>query len=153
MLASNPGEWRRALKALVEGLDPDVGLLIGREDPTGHHPLSFTLDGCRETLRLYDDQAVTLATDEAVRSALQQEIKDVLALLRLKVEIVRAVHRAHPAARLRILGPLACPDGEVVVEIRGGPGLSLTVARARTYFDALQLLHTRVVAESPPGRP
>jgi len=151
MLTSNPGEWRRALKGLVAGLDPDVDLLIGREDPTGHHPLSFTLDGCRETLRLYDDQAVALSSDEAVRSAVQLEIKSCLALLRLKAEIFRAVRGAHPAARLRVVGPLACPGGEVAVEIKGGPGLPVTAARGRTYFEALQLLHNRVVAESPPG--
>lgn len=153
MLEHDPGEWRRAVKALVAGLDPDVAVLIGREDPTGHHPLRFTLDGCRETLRLYDDQVGALSRNAAVRAIIQQELRDSLALLRLKVEILRAVHGAHPTARVRILGPLACSSGEVGVEIKGGPALPVRAAQARTYIEALQLLHDRVVVDTPRRRP
>ena len=51
MLENDSGAWRRRIKTLVAGLDPEVAVLFGREDATGHHPLRLTLNGCRETLR------------------------------------------------------------------------------------------------------
>lgn len=153
MVRSNPGEWRRALKALVAALNPEVGLLIGREDASGHHPVRLTLDGCRETLRLYDDQVVALTEDPAVRSAVQREIEESLLVLRLKAEILRAAHRAQPTARLRLVGPRVYPEGEVGVAIQGAAGPLALEGRAGTYLEALRRLHDRVVAASAAGRP
>ena len=152
MLGSDPGEWRRTIKALVAGLDPDVAVLIGRGNSTGHHPVRFTLEGSRETLYLYDDQVVALPTDTAVRAVIQQEVESTLALLRLKVQIIRTVQQAHPSRGVAIVGPLPCTGGEVGVEVRRGAGLPVKAARGRTYGEALQLLHQQVVTANPPPR-
>ena len=153
MLENDSGAWRRRIKTLVAGLDPEVAVLFGREDATGHHPLRLTLNGCRETLSLYDDQVLAFTTDEAVRGAVQQELTDTLALLRVKVQIIRALQRAHPTRRVAIVGPLPCPGGEVAVEIRGGPDFPEKTARGRTYAEALHLLHRQVLAAHTTPRP
>lgn len=152
MLGNEPGGWRRAIKALVAKLDPDVAVLIGREDATGHHPVRLALEGCRETLSIYDDQVVAMTTDEATRATIQQELRDTLALLRLKVQIVRAVLQTHPTRRVAMGGPVARAGGEVGVELKGGPGFPVKTARGRTYAEALQRLHQQVLAGSPPPR-
>ncbi len=153
MLGNDTGAWRRRIKTLVAGLDPEVAVLFGREDATGHHPLRLTLDGCREILNLYDDQVLAFTTDEAVRGAIQQELTDTLALLRLKVQIIRVLRRAHPTRRVAIVGPLSWPGGEVGVEIRGGPGFPGKAARGQTYAEALHLLHQQVLTANTPLRP
>jgi hypothetical protein len=147
------GGWRRKIKTLVAGLDPEVAVLFGREDATGHHPLRLTLGGCREILSLYDDQVLAFTTDEAVRGAVQQELTDTLTLLRLKVQILRLLQRAYPTRRVAIVGPLPCPGGEVGVEIRGGPGFPGKAARAQTYAEALHLLHQQVLKANTAPRP
>jgi hypothetical protein len=138
---------------LVAGLDPAVAVLFGREDATGHHPLRLTLDGCRETLHLYDDQVLAFTTDEAVRGTVQQELTDTLALLRLKVQITRVLRKAHPTCRVAVVGPLPCPRGEVGVEVRGGPGFPGKAARGQTYAEALHLLHQQVLKANTSARP
>lgn len=150
MLGSDPGEWRRALKALVGALDPDVEVLIGRGDPTGHYPVRLTLAGCRETVGLYEDQAVALPTDEAARAAIRQEVKELIALLHLKVEITRTLLQAQPRRRVAFAGPLAQAGSEVAVEIRGGVGFPPLTARGRTYGEALGRLHRQIVKDVPP---
>ena len=147
MLGSGPGEWRRAIKTLVEGLDPEVAVLIGREDASGHFPLRLTLEGCRETLRLYEDQAIVLPTDEAARATLRQELKEVIALLHLKAEIIRAVQQAHPNRRVTLEGPLPGPGGEVGVVLKGSAGFPARAVQAQTYGEAVRQLHQQIVKE------
>ena len=147
MLRSDPGEWRRAIKAMAAGLDPEVAVLIGRGDPTGHHPVRLSLAGCRETLRLYEDQVVALPTDEATRTAIQQDLKEAITLLHLKVEIVRALQHASPKRRVFFEGPLALPGGEVRVEIKGAVGVRGTAVQARTYGEAVRRLHQQIVKD------
>ncbi len=152
MLGNDPGEWRRRIKALVAGLDPDVAVRIGRGDQTGHQPVRVTLGACRETLRFYEDQVAALTTDEAVRAAIQQELKEAIALLQLKVEIVRALQQGQPNRRVIFEGPLAQPGGEVSVAIKAGAGVPAVVSRARTYGEAVRRLHQQVV-KGPMHRP
>ncbi len=150
MLGNDPGEWRRSLKALVAGLDPEVELLIGRGDQTGHYPIRLTLAGCRETLRLYEDQAVALITDEGARAAIRQEVKEAIALLHLKVEITRTLLAAQPARRVTFAGPLPQAGGEVAVEIKGGTGFPPRTVCGLTYGEALRRLHQQIVKAAPP---
>jgi hypothetical protein len=152
MLGTDPGEWRRAIKATVAGFDPDVEVLIGRGDLTGHYPVRLTLAGCRETLRLYEDQVVAVPTDEAARSAVQQELKEAVALLQLKVEIIRVLQQTQPKRRVAFEGPLPQPGGEVAVALKGAAGAAATTVRARTYGEAVRRLHQQIVKD-PQTRP
>ena len=152
MLGTDPGEWRRAIKAMVAAFDPDVEMLIGRGDITGHYPVRLTLAGCRETVRLYEDQVAAVATDETARAAIQQELKEALALLQLKVEIVHVLHQTQPKRRVTFEGPLPLPSGEVAVALKGAAGFAATTVRARTYGEAVRRLHQQIVKD-PQIRP
>ena len=147
MLGSDPGEWRRAIKAMAAGFDPDLEVLIGRGDLTGHYPVRLTLAGCRETVRLYEDQVVAVPTDETARAAIQQELKEAVALLHLKVEIIRVLQQAQPKRRVAFEGPLPQPGGEVAMVLKGGAGFPATTVRARTYGEAVQRLHQQFVKD------
>lgn len=147
MLGSDPGEWRRAIKGMVAGFDPDVEVLIGRGDLTGHYPVRLTLAACRETVRLYEDQVAVLPADETARAAIQQELKEAVALLQLKVEIIRVLQQAQPKRRVAFEGPLPQPGGEVSVVLKGGAGFPATTARARSYGEAVRRLHQQFVKD------
>ncbi len=152
MLRTDPGEWRRAIKAMVAGFDPEVQLLIGRGDTTGHYPVRLTLGGCRETVRLYEDQVAALPNDETARAAIQQELKEAVALLQLKAEMLRVLQQAQPKRRVTFEGPIVQPGGTVAVTLKAGMGFAPTTVQAPTYGDAVRRLHQQIVKD-PPLRP
>ncbi len=147
----DPGQWRRTLKGLVEALNPEASVLIGREDGSGHYPVRLSLQGCEETLRLYCDQVTDLGTDMGAQTLLHRELQESLQFLALKVEMVAALHHTSPGGRVTFGEPVV-HGSQVTVEIKSSAQAQAVVARAETYGAALRILHHTIV-HLPPTLP